>query len=164
MPVDAFAFKAALAQFATGVTVVTTRDAFGRPLGLTVSAFCSVSLDPPLVLVCLESHVEANEGMRSSRLFGVSVLADGQEEVSRRFAWGGPDKFDRVVMEHAPEGVLLVPGALAHLVCRVVGDHAGGDHTIWIGQVERMRVQDEARPLLYFRGRYRALAPGEDAP
>jgi hypothetical protein len=86
MSIDPTSFRRALGQFATGVTVVTTRDAAGHPLGLTVSAFCSVSLHPPLVLVCVDHRSEANAGMRESGLFAVNVLGEEQEAVSRRFA------------------------------------------------------------------------------
>jgi flavin reductase len=94
MPIEPEVFRRALGQLAAGVTVVTTRNGEGRPLGLTVSAFCSVSLDPPLVLVCVDNRSEANAGFRSSGVFGVSVLADRQEETSRRFAVAGPAKFE----------------------------------------------------------------------
>ena len=83
-----------MGQFATGVTVVTTRDASGQPLGLTVSAFCSVSLEPPLVLVCIDHRSEANRGLRESGRFGVSVLGEHQEDVSRRFAAPGANKLE----------------------------------------------------------------------
>ena len=94
MSVDSASFRRALGQFATGVTVVTTRDAAGHPLGLTVSAFCSVSLHPPLVLVCVDHRSEANAGMRESGLFAVNVLAEEQEDVSRRFAAPGRAKLE----------------------------------------------------------------------
>src|SRR5262245_9702182 len=106
MSVDAAAFRRALGQFASGVTVVTTLDADGHPLGLTVSSFCSVSLDPPLVLVCIDNRSEAHDGFEASGVFGVSVLAEGQEDWSERFAYGGALKFSEVALE---TGERLVP-------------------------------------------------------
>src|SRR5262245_21856586 len=127
LDLDPAAFRRALGQFATGVTVVTTRDQLGQPLGLTVSAFCSLSLQPPLVLVCIDRRSEANAGFQSSGLFGVSVLAEGQEDWSRRFASGGSAKFIGARLEAGETCVALVPGALAHLECRIAASHPGGD-------------------------------------
>ena len=152
-------FRRALGQFATGVTVVTTRDAAGRPFGLTVSSFCSVSLEPPLVLVCIDNRSEAHDGFEASQLFGVSVLAEGQEEWSRRFAEGGPAKFAGATLRGGHHGVALVPGALAHLECRVVSAHDAGDHTIYVGEVLALSVHP-GRPLLYHARGYRRVEPG----
>ena len=156
MSLDAAAFRRALGQFATGVTVVTTRDAAGHPLGLTVSAFCSVSLHPPLVLVCIDHRSEANAAMRESGLFAVNVLAEGQEEVSRRFAAPGRAKLQGFELAEGKHGLPLVPGALAHLECRITARHDEGDHTILVAEVEMGAARDE-RPLLYYRGGYAQL-------
>lgn len=156
MPASASEFKRALGQFATGITVVTTRDEGGTPLGLTVNAFCSVSLDPPLVLVCIDNRSETNAGFQRSRVLGVSVLAEGQEELSRRFAGVGGGKFAEVELEQGELGVLLVAGALAHLECRVVASHLAGDHTIYVGEVERLAARP-GRPLVYHASGYRRL-------
>jgi flavin reductase (DIM6/NTAB) family NADH-FMN oxidoreductase RutF len=160
MPIDPASFRQALAQFSSGVTVVTTRSADGRPLGLTVTAFCSVSLEPPLVLVSVDARSEANAALRASGLFAVSVLAEGQADVSRQFARAGPDKFTRVELETGENGLPLVVGALAHLECAVRSTHAEGDHLIHVGEIERAVVRP-GRPLVYHRGGYRHLA-GED--
>ena len=157
MPVDHGSFRLALSQFATGVTVVLTRDAGGAPAGLTVSSFTSVSLDPPLVLVCVDLESDAHEAMARAAGFTVSVLAESQEDVSRRFAWRGPDKFAGFVLEHAPSGALLVPGAVAHIECRTAAAYPGGDHTIFVGEVASLRAAS-GRPLVYHRGGYRRLA------
>jgi flavin reductase ActVB len=166
MPVDTLAFRQALAQFPSGITVVTARDAGGRPQGLTVSAFCSVSMEPPLVLVCVDERAEADGAIRSSRLFGVSVLAEGQEQVSRRFASGGPDKFEGIELVTGRHGTLLVPGALAHIECRVRSGHSEGDHTVWVGEVVSLATY-AGRPLVYHARGYRRLdgaagATGDD--
>ena len=156
MAIDAHAFRSALSQFASGVTVVTTRDASGAALGLTVSSFCSVSLDPPLVLVSIDLRSEAHAGFRDSGRFGVSILAEGQQAVSQAFAWGGADKFSRVEMADGVTGMPLVTGALARLECTVVAAHDEGDHRVYVGRVEHAAV-DPGRPLVYHRGEYHGL-------
>jgi flavin reductase (DIM6/NTAB) family NADH-FMN oxidoreductase RutF len=160
MPVDPADFRRALGQFAAGVTVVTTRDGQGRSLGLTVTAFASVSLEPPLVLVCVDHRSEAHAGFRQAGLFGVSILAEGQEEVSRRFAVGGAAKFKGLELTTGTTGVPLVPGAIAHLECRVIATHDAGDHAIYVGEVLSAQVRP-GRPLVYHDRDYRRLAPGE---
>jgi len=156
MSIDSTSFRRALGQFATGVTVVTTRDAAGHPLGLTVSAFCSVSLHPPLVLVCVDHRSEANEGMRESGRFAVNVLGEGQEDVSRRFAAPGRVKLEGFRFVEGKLGLPLVPGALAHVECRVRSFHDEGDHAVWVGEVRSLSTHP-GRPLLYHSGAYRTL-------
>ena len=104
MAVDSTRFRAAMAQFATGVTVVTTRDAAGHRFGLTVNAFASVSLDPPLVLVCIDNRSDAHKGFQTSGVFGISVLAEGQEDWSRRFATPGAEKWNGCDVRDGPGG------------------------------------------------------------
>jgi flavin reductase (DIM6/NTAB) family NADH-FMN oxidoreductase RutF len=157
MPVGPDEFRNALSRFPSGVTVVTTRDAEGRDLGLTVSAFCSVSLVPPLVVVSIDRRSEAQRGLRDSGVFGVSVLTEDQEAVSRQFARPGPDKFEGVPTVSGRSGVALVQGALVHLECRVIAAHEAGDHTLFVGEVE-VAQGAEGRPLLYHQGAYRRLA------
>ncbi len=159
MPVNAADFKRALGQFASGVTVVTTRDRAGAPLGLTVSAFCSVSLDPPLVLVSIDRRSETVRGFDQSGLFAVSVLAEGQEAVSHRFAFTA-DKFGEGLLAGA-HGLPLVRGALAHLECRVAARHEAGDHLLYVGEVLRLAAFP-GRPLLYHAGRYGRLLQQEE--
>lgn len=154
-PVDPDEFRKALGQFATGVTVVTTLDNDGNPLGLTVSSFCSVSLDPALVLVCVDNRSETHDGFASG-VFGVSILAEGQEEWSKRFAFGGAEKFAGLTLEKGRHGVPLVPGALAHIECRVTAALPGGDHTIYLGEVLRLAAAP-GRPLLYHASGYHCL-------
>jgi flavin reductase (DIM6/NTAB) family NADH-FMN oxidoreductase RutF len=159
LAVDTLAFRQALAQFAAGVTVVTTRNAAGSPRGLTVTAFSSVSLDPPLVLVSIDNRSEAHDGFAAGA-FAVSVLAEGQEEVSRRCAVPGGAKFEGCEYVVGASGLLLVPGALAHLECRVEASVPGGDHTVYLGLVESAYVR-EGRPLVYHGRGYRRLAAEE---
>jgi 3-hydroxy-9,10-secoandrosta-1,3,5(10)-triene-9,17-dione monooxygenase reductase component len=149
MTVDARSFRHALGQFASGITVVTTRDHAGHLLGLTVSAFCSVSLHPPLVLVCVDARSETHAAFVESKVFGVSVLAEGQDAISERFARPGRAKF----------GDLHMPGALAHIECGLAAAHAAGDHTIYVGKVLGLGVHP-GRPLVYHAGAYHPLGPG----
>ena len=156
--IDTRAFRSALGQFATGVTVVTTLRGDGRPQGLTVNAFCAVSLDPPLVLVCIDKRSETHPGFTASGVFGVSVLSEGQQGVSERFASGGGSKLSGIAFLTGENGVPLVPQALAHIECRTHAVHEGGDHRIYVGEVLSLATQ-AGRPLLYHASRYRRLAP-----
>jgi flavin reductase (DIM6/NTAB) family NADH-FMN oxidoreductase RutF len=158
MTFDGMAFRRALGQFATGITVVTTRDPAGQPQGLTVNAFCSVSLEPPLVLICVDRRSEANAGLGHTALFSVSVLSEEQEEISRRFASGGPLKFEGLALAMGTSGLPLIPGALATLECRLVASYPTGDHTIYIGEVEHLS-SEPGRPLIYHGSAYRSLGP-----
>ena len=159
MPIDAAAFRRALSQFATGITVVTTRNAGGQPMGLTVNAFTSVSLDPPLVLVCIDNRSDAHDGFEASRVFGVSVLGEEQEHFSRRFAQPGREKFAARDLHLGETGVALVPGALAHIECRLTSSQRAGDHTIYVGEVVRLESRP-GRPLVYHASGYRKLGGG----
>ncbi len=156
MPITNDEFRRALGHFASGVTVVCTRDKNGKLHGLTVSAFTSVSLDPPLVLVCIDKNRSSYQAFAESSLFSVNVLADDHELVSRRFASNGLGKFEGVAHRIGKDGMPVLNGALANLECRVVHAYEGGDHTIFVGQVETTHVKD-GRPLIYFRGGYARL-------
>jgi flavin reductase (DIM6/NTAB) family NADH-FMN oxidoreductase RutF len=154
MPIDPSLFRHALSQFASGVTVVTARDRAGRAYGLTISSFASVSLEPPLILVSIDLKSDSHPGFRETGKFAVSVLAEGQEEISRRFATKeGGDKFT-VPMAEGRLGLPLVPGALAHLECEVRSATDAGDHVIYVGLVLHAEVRP-GRPLVYHRGGYR---------
>lgn len=159
MVVDSSAFRRALGQFATGVTVVTTHDASGHPMGLTVNAFSSVSLEPPLVLVCIDRRSETHDGFEASGVFGVSVLREDQEHYARRFAQPGREKFAAKDLHLGASGVALVPGALAHMECHVVSATQAGDHTIYVGEVQRLDVAP-GRPLLFHASGYGRLDGG----
>jgi flavin reductase (DIM6/NTAB) family NADH-FMN oxidoreductase RutF len=158
MPIGEAAFRKTLGRFPSGVTVVSTHDALGRPFALTVSAFCSVSLRPPLILVSIENRSDAHRGLRESGAFGVSILAASQESLSRRFATKGRAKLKGGGLEPGETGVLLVSGALAHLECTVAASYRAGDHTIYLGRVRRLTARSGA-PLVHHAGRYRRLAP-----
>ncbi|HSE91927.1 MAG TPA: flavin reductase family protein [Methylomirabilota bacterium] len=152
-------FRRVLGHFATGVTVVTTYDADQRPTGLTVSAFSSLSLDPPLVLVCVDHKSQSYPALRDSGRFAVNVLATDQEAVSRRFATTRMDKFDGLPHRLGTLGTPLIEGALVHLECVTVAAHVEGDHTVFVGRVEEAGG-GEGEPLLYYRGKYGRLQGG----
>lgn len=152
-------FRHVLGHFATGVTVVTTRDPDARPGGLTVSAFASLSLDPPLVLICVDHKAQTYPALRDAGRFAVNVLSAGQEALSRRFASTQLDKFDGVAFRLSPLGLPLLESALAHIECTTVGRHVEGDHTIFVGRVDRAWTAG-GEPLLYYRGQYGRLARG----
>ncbi len=157
MTIDPDSFRSVLGRFASGITVVTTRDADGRDVGMTVSAFASVSLDPPLISVCIEHRASMFRALCSAEEFGVSILASDQEALSRRFAaMESSHRFEGIGYERGDCGVVLLDEALCHIECRRVAQHEAGDHTIFIGEVERADARD-ARPLLYYRGGYAQL-------
>jgi flavin reductase ActVB len=149
-------FRHVLSHFASGVTVVTTWDADGRPTGLTASAFTSVSLEPTLILVCVDHKAQSYPALRAGDHFAVNILAAEHEALSRRFATTNTDKFDGVSYRPGPLGLPLLPEALAHLECRTVHAYPGGDHTIFVGEVEAAQAR-EGEPLLHFRGLYTRL-------
>ncbi|HVF91177.1 MAG TPA: flavin reductase family protein [Blastocatellia bacterium] len=150
-------FRRALGHFASGVTVVTSKGQGERPQGITVSAFTSVSLDPPLILVCIDKRASIHDHLVEGSYFAVSLLAEDQELISRRFASKEEDRFDGVGFTEGVTGSPLLTGSLAGIECRVVHAFPGGDHTIFVGEVEATAVT-EGKPLLYFRGGYNQLA------
>jgi flavin reductase (DIM6/NTAB) family NADH-FMN oxidoreductase RutF len=149
-------FRHVLSHFASGVTVVTTWDAGGRPTGLTASAFTSVSLTPPLILVCVDHQAQSYEALRTAGRFAVNILAADQERLSRHFATTQPNKFEHVPFQTGAQGLPVLPAALAHLECRTVHTYPGGDHTIFVGEVTAATV-GKGEPMLYYRGHYTRL-------
>lgn len=156
-PADATVFRRALGQFATGITVVTARDDAGVDQGMTVSAFCALSLEPPLVLVCIGHDASLAPALSNATHFGVSILGNSQEALSRRFADSVASRFEGVDHVRCPSGVPLIAGAAAQLECRIAARFPGGDHTIVIGEVLSASAEGGA-PLLYHQGAYRGLA------
>ena len=155
MAIDKEAFRSALGSFVSGVTVVTTRDD-SRPHGLTVSAFSSLSLDPPLVLICIDKKTVSYDALTRSGAFAINILADDQENISRQFASRVPDKFQDIAYYEGANKVPVLEGTVASIECLIVQAYEGGDHTIFIGEVHSS-VTRERRPLSYFRGGYRRL-------
>lgn len=156
MALDPSTFRAALGRFASGITIITARDADGRDGGMTVSAFSSLSLDPPLILVCVDRAASAGPVFDTAEHYAVNILADDQEALSRRFAQKDVDRFDGVGFTRSSLGVPLLDGALATLECRATARHPGGDHSILIGEVIEVTLH-EGHPLLYYRSGYRRL-------
>ena len=154
-------FRSVLRQWASGVAVITSVGSDGRTHGMTASSFTSLSLHPPLVLVCVARNNDTFPVLSSSRAYAVNVLAEGQEDLSRRFAQKGQ-------MEHSLEGVPhfyghhglpLLEGCIASLECKVYDIHEVGDHAVFVGLVLGARAEVERRPLLYYHGAYNLLAP-----
>lgn len=139
--------------FATGVTVLTTRDSHGRPYGLTANAVASLSLDPPLLIICIDKKAETHPHFSDSRRFVVNILAEDQAELSTRFAKSGGDKFGDLTFSANQDGVPVLEGTIAHVECRIIETHEGGDHVIHIGEVQHAEVRG-GRPLCFFQGRY----------
>lgn len=156
MAVSSEEFRSALSRFASGVSVVTTKDAAGKLHGITVSAFCSVSLSPPLVLICIENTAGSHYAFIESGVFAVNILTEHQAHLSEHFALIHEEKFAGIDFEIGRLGIPLLCGCLATLECRIRNIADGGDHTIFIGEVESAAVRD-GRPLVYFRGEYRTL-------
>lgn len=149
-------FRAALGRFASGVTVVTTKDAAGRLHGITVSAFCSVSLAPPLILICIDKQTGSHHAFEQNEFFTVNILREDQQHYSDQFASHLPDKFHGIEFHENDNGVPVLKDVLANLECRRVNAHDNGDHTIFVGEIEKTTVTD-GKPLVYFHGNYRKL-------
>ncbi len=156
-PVTSEEFRHACGRFATGVTIASVLDAEGMPHGLTVSSFTSVSLDPPLISICLGHAVTVIDIFRASPYFGINVLALNQRELSERFARKGQDRFNGLKWERGKTGVPLIPGVLAAIECSVVQRITAGDHDIFVAEMVAARV-NEGEPLIHFASRYRRLA------
>lgn len=143
-------FRKLVGGFPAGVTIVTTRDASGTPWGFTASSFASLSLSPPLVLVCLEAAADCHPAFSVSEGMTINILGVGQGEVAMRFASKGADKFAGVATTPGAHTSLpLIDGALVHIECRMHARHVAGDHTILVGEVLG-GVRGEGEPLVYF--------------
>ena len=148
-------FRRVLGHFVTGVTVVTTRDRSDAPAGLTANSFASVSLAPPLVLVCIDKTSKTHALIAAAGVFAVNVLGDAQEGISRRFADETEGRFDGITWRPEITGAPVLDDVLAWVDCRLHSTCDGGDHTIYIGEV----IAGDARegvPLLFYRGGYRS--------
>ena len=154
--IDAAQFRQLLGRFATGVTVVTVGTPQGRPHGMTASSLSSVSLNPPLILICIDHEAELHDVIVSAPEFVVNVLSSPQEMVARRFSDKHEDRFDGIGYQLSPEGLVLLDGVLAHVICERYAEYPGGDHTIVLGRVIG-GATSKGRPLLYYRGGYAAL-------
>ena len=149
-------FRHALGRFASGVTVITTKDKSGRRHGITVSAFSSVSLEPPLILVCIEKRTGSHQAFVESEFFNVNILEESQQHFSDHFASQLPNKFDGIECFETARGLPFLKDSLVHLECRLAHAHESGDHTIFVGEIQTSSVRD-GKPLVYFHGGYRKL-------
>jgi flavin reductase (DIM6/NTAB) family NADH-FMN oxidoreductase RutF len=155
MVVDTQTFRSVMGRFATGVTIVTTQHGPQR-LGITVNAFCSVSLDPPLVLICIERGSRVHDALLETGVFAVNFLSEEQEQLSTCFAGNSEERYNNfcgVASHTVATGAPVFDDSLGFVDCRIVATYPGGDHTIMLGQVEALEAR-EGNPLLYYRSHY----------
>jgi len=156
-------FRRVLGHFASGVTVVTTWDAAGHPAGLTASSVASVSLDPPLVLVCVAHTAQSYPALQNHGRFAINILHLDHEQIARRFAssTGGAEKFEGTGYRPGVMGLPILKDALAEIECTTIHAYPAGDHTIFVGQVEAADSRGDMgfEPLLYYRGKFHRLHP-----
>lgn len=152
-------FRRLLGRFATGVSIITLTLPDGRPAGMTANTLTSVSLDPPLALVCIDHAAELYDALLAAPGFVLNILEASQEALSRRFAAKHLDRFDGIGYHTSPEGQPILDGVLASIECAPHATFPGGDHTIVVGRVLRGTTTDGA-PLVYFRGGYTGLHHG----
>jgi flavin reductase (DIM6/NTAB) family NADH-FMN oxidoreductase RutF/dienelactone hydrolase len=154
---DARTFRDALGCFATGVTIITAMGPDGKPIGLTANSFTSVSLDPPLLLVCVANGASSAPILQQAERFAVNVLQIGQQPTSNRFAGKGEDRFASTPWEVGEFGTPVLTGSLSSFECARDAVYEGGDHFILVGRVLKAMFEPRRDPLLYFRGKYRRL-------
>jgi len=156
MVIEPQELRRVMGHFATGVTVITTRDKTGAPNGLTANAFMSLSLDPPLVVISVDKKATCYSCFEVDNGFAVNFLSEDQEEISRRFATKGADKFADLKWRPGSNGAALIEGALGSVECKIIQCHDGGDHTIIVGEIINVAANGD-RPLLFFKGKYQKL-------
>ncbi len=157
---EAAAFRQVLGHFCTGVTVITTADGAGSA-GFACQAFAALSLAPPLVLFCPSRSSATWPVIERAGHFCANVLADGQQELARRFGTSGGDKFDGVPWSPSPSGAPVLADVLTWVECAVEAVHEAGDHYLVVGRVTMLGPCRAGRPLLFYRGRYAATDPGD---
>ena len=156
MPIEKNELRQVMGHFATGVTVITTLNKAGQMHGLTANAFTSVSLEPPLLLISVNKKAESWPAFEESKVFTVNILADNQEALSRRFAVSGGNKFEGVAYRIGANGAPILEGVLTYIECTLYAAYEGGDHSIYLGEIQQAEIR-EGKPLVFFRGGYRAL-------
>jgi flavin reductase (DIM6/NTAB) family NADH-FMN oxidoreductase RutF len=158
--IDPDDFRDVLARFASGVTVVTTADDDGYH-GVTISSFCSVSIDPPLVLACVDRTIQSHEMIARAPAFAVNILARDQSFLAEQFSGRTPladPRFSRVPHRLSERGIPLIQGTVAWLECRAWATYDGGDHSIYVGEVEHLGPGESDDPLIYFDRRLTELS------
>jgi flavin reductase (DIM6/NTAB) family NADH-FMN oxidoreductase RutF len=160
-PLTRLQFRKALGRFATGITVITVESAPGLVRGMTANSFTSVSLDPMLILVCVDKGAKILPMLEKKKRFGVGVLKEGHQAISEYFAKGvqSADAEQRLSIRYrwTPGGIPVLEGTLLQLGCEVAASHLAGDHTIFVGEVAEAEIHN-GKPLLYFGGEYRHMA------
>jgi flavin reductase (DIM6/NTAB) family NADH-FMN oxidoreductase RutF len=156
MAIETQELRRVMGHFATGVTVITTTDQSGNPNGLTANAFMSLSLSPPLVLISVDKGATCYGCFALQNGFTVNFLSEDQEEISRRFATKGADKFADLKWHAGSNGAAIIDGALGFVECKITEAHDGGDHTIVVGEIINVQATGD-RPLLFFKGKYQRL-------
>jgi flavin reductase (DIM6/NTAB) family NADH-FMN oxidoreductase RutF len=164
LDLDPRAVRQALGQFATGVAVITAQAVDGRAIGLTMSSFNSVSVDPPLILFSIDRKSFSLNAMIEAKGYAVNILGRDQEHLSDKFAKSLGDKWTAVEHTLGDNAAPLITGALAHFECTPYAHHDGGDHVIFVGRVNRFIANPQNEPLIFFRGTYRNLASNERSP
>lgn len=154
--VDEYRFRSVLSRFASGVTIVTAVDSDGADHGITVSAFSSLSLDPPLILVCIDHATVMHGVLATAAAITVNVLSADQEELARKFSDPDNNRFDGIPFTRGSNGAATLTGVSAHIECILTQRFEGGDHTVFVGRVEAAEAGD-LQPLLYYRGGYARL-------
>ena len=154
--IEAQEIRRVMGHFATGVTVITTKDKDGAPQGLTANAFMSLSLNPPLVIISVDKNATCYGCFEPGNGYTVNFLAEHQEEISKRFATKGVDKFADLKWQAGSNGAAVLDGALGSVECKITNCYDGGDHTIVVGEILNVAASGE-RPLLFFKGKYQRL-------
>ena len=149
-------FRTAMADFATGVTIITTNDDQGQPHAMTANSFTSVCLEPPVVLVCVAHSTNTHQILAESGWFGVNILSQGQEEVGAYFARRPEDRTGGVdySFSQGEDGLPILDDSMVYMGCQIIGSHIYGDHTIYLGEVKEIRKADVGTPLLFYKSRW----------
>lgn len=158
MNADPAGFRKTLSQFATGVAVITACNADGTPIGITMSSFNSLSLDPPLILFSVDRRALSLDAMLAAKGYAVNILARHQEHLSNQFARALGNKWSNVEYQAGYAQAPLLDGVLAHFECEPYASHDGGDHVLFIGRVVRFKALEDSGPLVFFRGKYHSLS------
>lgn len=156
-PVDRERMRHVMSHFASGVTIITTRSA-GIDYGLTASAVSALSLDPPMLLICVNKTSNTQKAIAQSRVFAVNILRENQSEVAHQFASSNPQKFGEMRVSYGALGVPLLDDMLATIECRITAEVTGGTHSVFLAEVEAAQAT-EGMPLTYFRGRMGHFTP-----
>ncbi|PID46858.1 MAG: hypothetical protein CSB47_01870 [Proteobacteria bacterium] len=154
---DTETFRKALGQFPTGVTIVTTMSNEGEPVGMTVSSFNTLSMNPPLIAWSIDHKARSLSFFENAEYFAVNVLNEHQQDLSNLFACPGADKFNETEFTEGLGRAPLLPGCVAQFECRTWNTYPGGDHTIIIGEVLELRHDDSQRALVFYQSQYAAV-------